>query len=44
MKNILLIFVNSVRRGMLMLFVAVMAAVFMALIFEALVSSGGVHL
>jgi len=40
-KNILLIFVNSVRRGMLMLFVAVMAAVFMAVIFEALVSSGG---
>lgn len=36
MKNISLIFKNSVRRGMLMLSVSVMAAVFMLVVFEAL--------
>lgn len=41
MKNMLLIFQNSVRKGVLMLFVSVVAAVFMALIFEALMSAGG---
>lgn len=40
MKNILLIFKNSVRRGVLMLLAAVMAAVFMVVVFEALTSSG----
>ncbi len=41
MKNILLIFKNSVRRGVLMLSVSVMAAVFMAVVFEALTRSEG---
>ena len=40
MKNILLIFKNSVRRGALMLFAAVMAAVFMVVVFQALAKSG----
>lgn len=40
MKNILLIFKNSVRRGVLMLLAAVMAAVFMVVVFEALTATG----
>ena len=41
MKNILLIFKNSVRRGVLMFLASVMAAVFMVVVFEALTASGG---
>ncbi len=40
MKNILLICKNSVRRGVLMLLAAVMAAVFMVVVFKALTLSG----
>ncbi len=40
MKNILLIFRNRARRGALMLAVSFVAAVFMALVFYTLISSG----
>ena len=37
----MLIFKNSVRRGVLMFLASVMAAVFMVVVFEALTASGG---
>ena len=40
MKNILLIYKNSVRRGVLMFLVSIVGAVFMAVVFEALTTSG----